>query len=489
MARTRHASSHTSSPRGWAGAREAEHGHATARGAHRRHAPGRAGARARRAAPAPGTRSSTCRSSRSSRSATSPSTSRLRLGRHHERERCPRAAPTDGGTPDAGRGDRPATADAFGGADLVAASRPRKGCSRRFRATPGRVLFAAAEGARRLLPDALGADVVRSTERSSSRRRPARLGPRRPRLTLGRAGARPRRPRTPAVSIGPETTRAAGEAGLAVVAEARPTTRRPRRGGRAGARRVVDSTKDGHLLPHRLRAAGRLRRHVSRRDRADRARSRVIDVTHGIPPTAVMQGALVLASTLPYMPVGVHLAVVDPGVGGVRRALALADAEGGCSSGPDNGLLLPAAERAGIAEARELANPEYALESISRTFHGRDLFAPAAAHLASGVAARGARPTARSRCARSARPARARVLARAHRRDDALRRQLRQHRPQPRAATTSSRSGRPGPRVELELGGERYYAVDRADVRRRPCGRRDPVRGQLPQHVDCDQPR
>jgi S-adenosylmethionine hydrolase len=113
--------------------------------------------------------------------------------------------------------------------------------------------------------------------------------------------------------------------------------------------------------------------------------ARVIDVTHGIPPTAVLQGALVLSSTLPYMPVGVHLAVVDPGVGGSRRPLALEDAEGRLFVGPDNGLLLPAAERAGIVEARELANPAYALESISRTFHGRDLFAPAAAHLANGV--------------------------------------------------------------------------------------------------------
>jgi S-adenosyl-L-methionine hydrolase (adenosine-forming) len=113
--------------------------------------------------------------------------------------------------------------------------------------------------------------------------------------------------------------------------------------------------------------------------------TRVIDVTHGIPPQAVMQGAFVLSSTLPYMPVGVHLAVVDPGVGGVRRALALEDAEGRYFVGPDNGLLLPATELAGIVEARELANPEYALESISRTFHGRDLFAPAAAHLARGV--------------------------------------------------------------------------------------------------------
>lgn len=113
--------------------------------------------------------------------------------------------------------------------------------------------------------------------------------------------------------------------------------------------------------------------------------ARVIDVTHGIPPQAVLQGALVLASTLPYMPMGVHLAVVDPGVGGVRRPVALRDRDGRLFVGPDNGLLLPAADRAGIEEVRELANPEYALDSISRTFHGRDLFAPAAAHLAGGV--------------------------------------------------------------------------------------------------------
>ncbi len=115
-------------------------------------------------------------------------------------------------------------------------------------------------------------------------------------------------------------------------------------------------------------------------------RAEIIDITHGIPPQAVLQGALVLANTLPYMPIGVNLAVVDPGVGGHRRALALRDVEGRFFVGPDNGLLLPAADRAGIAVAHELANPAYALETISRTFHGRDLFAPAAAHLAMGVA-------------------------------------------------------------------------------------------------------
>jgi hypothetical protein len=115
--------------------------------------------------------------------------------------------------------------------------------------------------------------------------------------------------------------------------------------------------------------------------------AQIIDITHGIRPGHVLQAALMLANTLPYMPAGVHLAVVDPGVGGGRRPLALRDAEGRLYVGPDNGLLLPAADRfGGVAEAHELANPEYALDSVSRTFHGRDLFSPAAAHLALGVA-------------------------------------------------------------------------------------------------------
>ena len=115
--------------------------------------------------------------------------------------------------------------------------------------------------------------------------------------------------------------------------------------------------------------------------------ARVIDITHGVRPGHMLQGALVLANTLPYMPAGVHLAVIDPGVGSSRRALALRDREGRLYVGPDNGLLLPAADRfGGVAEVHELANAEYSLQPVSRTFHGRDLFAPAAAHLAAGVA-------------------------------------------------------------------------------------------------------
>jgi S-adenosylmethionine hydrolase len=114
--------------------------------------------------------------------------------------------------------------------------------------------------------------------------------------------------------------------------------------------------------------------------------AQIIDITHGIEPQAVLQGALVLASTLPYMPAGVHMAVVDPGVGGGRRGLALLDATGRLYVGPDNGLLVPAAEKfGGVAQAWELTNREYMLEPVSATFHGRDVFSPAAAHLSAGL--------------------------------------------------------------------------------------------------------
>lgn len=113
----------------------------------------------------------------------------------------------------------------------------------------------------------------------------------------------------------------------------------------------------------------------------------IIDITHGIEPQGVLQGALILANTLPYLPEGVHLAVVDPGVGSSRRPLALRSGDGRLFVGPDNGLLVPAAEKlGGIDAAFEVTNRKYALEPVSATFHGRDIFSPAAAHLASGVA-------------------------------------------------------------------------------------------------------
>jgi S-adenosylmethionine hydrolase len=115
--------------------------------------------------------------------------------------------------------------------------------------------------------------------------------------------------------------------------------------------------------------------------------ARVIDISHGIQRHGVLQGALMLARTLPYAPAGVHLAVVDPEVGARRRAVALRTGdEDRLLVGPDNGLLLPAAERfGGIAEVVEISESPWRLEPVAATFHGRDLFAPVAARLAAGA--------------------------------------------------------------------------------------------------------
>ncbi|MEI6452788.1 MAG: SAM-dependent chlorinase/fluorinase, partial [Actinomycetes bacterium] len=115
---------------------------------------------------------------------------------------------------------------------------------------------------------------------------------------------------------------------------------------------------------------------------------RVIDVTHGLPERDVLAGALVLRNTLPYMPDrAVHLAVVDPGVGGRRRAVALRSGGDRLFVGPDNGLLTLAADLdGGVVAAHELTNEELWLAPLSATFHGRDIFAPVAARLADGLA-------------------------------------------------------------------------------------------------------
>ena len=111
----------------------------------------------------------------------------------------------------------------------------------------------------------------------------------------------------------------------------------------------------------------------------------VIDITHGISPQAVLEGAVVLARSIPYMPVCVHLAVVDPGVGSDRRPIAVRTEAGRIFVGPDNGLLTRAADREGIDAVRSLTNSRYHLAEVSRTFHARDIFSPVAAHLAAGV--------------------------------------------------------------------------------------------------------
>jgi S-adenosylmethionine hydrolase len=113
--------------------------------------------------------------------------------------------------------------------------------------------------------------------------------------------------------------------------------------------------------------------------------ARVIDLSHGIPRQDIRSGAAVLLHSLRYMPVGVHVAVVDPTVGGERRAVALRLADGRILVGPDNGLLWPAAMAAGgVAQAVEISASAWLLEPVSATFHGRDIFAPVAAHLAAG---------------------------------------------------------------------------------------------------------
>ncbi len=116
-------------------------------------------------------------------------------------------------------------------------------------------------------------------------------------------------------------------------------------------------------------------------------RARIIDVTHQVPPQDVRRGAGVLAQTVPWLPPAVHLAVVDPRVGTHRRGICLVAGES-VLVGPDNGLLVLAAEAlGGISAGYELTEPAYWLPAVSRTFHGRDVFAPVAAHLAGGVPA------------------------------------------------------------------------------------------------------
>lgn len=113
---------------------------------------------------------------------------------------------------------------------------------------------------------------------------------------------------------------------------------------------------------------------------------RVIDVTHLVPAGDVRRGGAVLAQTVPYLPEGVHVAVVDPGVGTARRAIAIA-AGGRIFVGPDNGVLSWSVAGAGGAErAFALTNDDLWLHPVSSTFHGRDIFVPVAAHLAAGAA-------------------------------------------------------------------------------------------------------
>lgn len=112
---------------------------------------------------------------------------------------------------------------------------------------------------------------------------------------------------------------------------------------------------------------------------------KVIDVTHGVAPGDIRRGALALAAYVPYAAPSIHLAVVDPGVGTDRRAVAI-EAGDHFLVGPDNGLLTPAADRlGGPYRAFEISDSPHRLSPVHRTFHGRDLFSPVAAELARGL--------------------------------------------------------------------------------------------------------
>ena len=389
----------------------------------------------------------------------------------------------------------PATAEALGGADLVPAVATQEGLLAELPRPAGRVLFAAAEGARPLLPDELGADVVaalpdpRAAAGAASARRP-----RRARVGVGGAGARGASARdSRSSSIGPETTRAAREAGLDVVAEAEEhtTTGSSRRSPSAAlvlsassARRLgrpcssrsspTSGSRTTSSAPATASSSGSRRtrrsstsRTGSRRRRCCRARSCSRTRCRTCRPASTSP-----SSTPASAATGGRSRCATP-----RAGSTSARTTGSCSRPPS---------APGIAEAHELANPAYALESVSRTFHGRDLFAPAAAHLARGVAIGELGPPIDPGGARPARAARARVrggvvhattlyvdsfgnIALNLTRDDLERVGV---------VAREPRRARPLRRAVLRRRG--------ANVRRRARGRRDPLRGQLPQHVDRD---
>jgi S-adenosylmethionine hydrolase len=112
----------------------------------------------------------------------------------------------------------------------------------------------------------------------------------------------------------------------------------------------------------------------------------IMDITHQVPPFSIEEGARFLAGVSPYYPPGtIFLAVVDPGVGTSRRAVIVKTKKGQYFVLPDNGLITPVLERDGLDTAREISNQNWTIQSpLSSTFHGRDVFSPAAAHLAAG---------------------------------------------------------------------------------------------------------
>jgi len=120
----------------------------------------------------------------------------------------------------------------------------------------------------------------------------------------------------------------------------------------------------------------------------------IVDIDHHVRPHDVLHGAYVLYAAVPHFPFAAHVGVVDPGVGTARRGI-VAVCEGAFLVGPDNGLLMPAAQRLGLKEVRAITNRELGLPHRSDTFHGRDLFAPVAAHLLTGTKVKDVGPVVR----------------------------------------------------------------------------------------------
>ncbi len=113
--------------------------------------------------------------------------------------------------------------------------------------------------------------------------------------------------------------------------------------------------------------------------------ARIVDITHQVEKFNIRNGAFILAAASPYFPKGtIHVAVVDPGVGTKRKPI-LVETEKDFFIGPDNGVLTLAAKNQGIKHVYEITNPKFMLPKISQTFHGRDIFAPAAAYLSKGI--------------------------------------------------------------------------------------------------------
>ncbi len=111
----------------------------------------------------------------------------------------------------------------------------------------------------------------------------------------------------------------------------------------------------------------------------------IVDISHLVGKFDIREGAFVLASAVPYFPEGtIHIAVVDPGVGTQRQPLVI-ETQRGYLVGPDNGILILAAEVLGIERVHEITSRRFMLGHVSETFHGRDVFAPLAAHLAKGL--------------------------------------------------------------------------------------------------------